>query len=193
MATPELGLCARPGRQARALRVAAAGKLHHSFGPRGSPMAARPYIDLEMSFSETCGPFGKAGWPRLYCWLKSVHLPGSKIDDAMISVVARVRATVSWQEHSRRLTLEQTQAILESLDKLGIPEKAVQVEGVVDTSDGWSNICFQVKDGERNFALDIPMQSSGFDGNDAEELRQLFRQLFKCAGYPDYCPVIYGQ
>jgi hypothetical protein len=36
------------------------------------------------------------------------------------------------------------------------------------------------------------MQSSGFDGADAEGLRTLFRHLFALAGFETYCPVVYG-
>jgi hypothetical protein len=155
--------------------------------PRQAPIA------VEVSLAETCGPFGKVGWPRLYCWFKAVHVPGTSIDDAKISVLARVDSTKSWQEHTRRLTLEQAQDIVESLQKLGIPEKSIQVEGVVDSSDGWSALYVRVQVDTRVFALDIHMQSSGFEGDDAEELRGFFRQLFERAGYADYCPATYGQ
>lgn len=155
-------------------------------------MTVRPYILLEISLAETGGWVGKVGRPRLYCTLNAVHLPGTEIDDAMISIVARDRSTDSWQEHTRRLTLEQSQAILASLDKLGITEKPLQVESVFDTSDLWSRLSFRGRDGDKSFALDIGMQSSGFDGNDAEGLRGLLRQLFDYAGYADYSPTIYG-
>jgi hypothetical protein len=40
--------------------------------------------------------------------------------------------------------------------------------------------------------LDIGMQSSGFDGPDAERLRTLFRALFALVGFEAYCPIVYG-
>jgi hypothetical protein len=66
------------------------------------------------------------------------------------------------------------------------------VEGVVDTSDGWTNLFFRVKVEKEATALDIGMQSSGFDGLDAERLRTLFRALFALAGLEAYCPIVYG-
>jgi hypothetical protein len=154
-------------------------------------MAARPYIALEISLRQTGEPLGKVGWPFLYCWLKAVHLPGTAIDDARISVVTRSLPTEHWHEFTRALTLAESQALVESLKKLGIPGRTLDAHGVDDTSDRWSHLFFRVKDDQETFALEIGMQSSGFAGADAEGLRAFFRQLFDCAGYREYDSEIY--
>jgi hypothetical protein len=156
-------------------------------------MTATPYIALEMSLLQTAGPHYKVGWPFLYCWLKAVHLPGTPLNDARVSVLSRAHPTEPWHEFTRELSLGESEALVGSLEKLGIPGRSLDIEGVVDTSDEWSHVFFRVKTDEQTFALEIDMQASGFKGKDAEGLRALFRQLFDRAGYRDYCPVVYGQ
>ena len=103
-----------------------------------------------------------------------------------------VTATRSWREYVRQTTIDQARSVVAQLEALGIPGRTPEAEGVVDTSDGWTNLFFRVKVEKEATALDIGMQSSGFDGADAEGLRTLFRHLFALAGFEAYSPVVYG-
>jgi hypothetical protein len=150
------------------------------------------HIVLEVMLLETGGPFGTAGEPRLFCRYSALHLPGTPLDDGRVSVVARDGPTQSWQEYARRTTLDNARGIVAQLQALGVPGRTPEAEGVVDTSDGWTNLLFRVKAETDATALEIGMQSSGFDGADAERLRTLFRALFALAGFEAYCPVVYG-
>jgi hypothetical protein len=157
-------------------------------------MAAGSYIYVEAFLLETIGPLYMPGRLRLFCWFKAAHLPGTQIDGARVSVVAcSDQAGGVWKEYSQDLVMEQSMAIIESLERLGIPGRALDAQGNFDTGDSWSNILFQVQREDETFTQSISMQCSGFDGNDAEELKSLFRQLFDLAGYDGYSQVIYNR
>jgi hypothetical protein len=128
----------------------------------------------------------------MFCRYCAIHLPGTHLDDGKVSVVARDHATQAWREYTRQTTLDEARGVLAQLEALGIPGRRPEVEGVVDTSDGWTNLFFRVKVEKEAMTLDIGMQSSGFDGPDAERLRTLFRALFALAGFEAYCPIVYG-
>ena len=150
-------------------------------------------ILLGLSLVETGGPFGDVGWPVMHCWLSAVYVPGTSMEDARISVLTRADSTQPWCEYARDLSLADAQRLMESLERLGIPGKTLDVEGAIDTSESWSRVFFRVVAAEQTFELDIAMESSGFRGPDAEGLRAVFRQVFSLAGYSNYSPVIYGR
>ncbi len=146
-------------------------------------MEPHSYVSFALSFIKSSGPLGRVGSPSLFYWLSAACLPGSVIDDGRVLILSRDRVGGLWREHTREVSFEQSRRVAELLRGLGIPEHSPDVEGVVDTSDGWSHISFQVRMEERHSSLEIPMQASGFEGRDAELLRELFRYLFSIAGY----------
>ncbi len=154
-------------------------------------MADPKYIIIEVMLRESGGPIGKVGKPRMICRYKACHVPGTDLDDGIVNVVVHDHATQSWREYTRQTTFEEARGIVAQLKALGIPGRTPEVEGVVDTSDSWAHLFFRVMGEQDSMALDIHMQSSGFDGADAEGLRTLFRQLFALAGYEPNCLFMY--
>jgi hypothetical protein len=150
-------------------------------------MADPQYIVIEVTLLESGGPFGTVGEPRMFCRYSAVHLPGTSLDDGKVSVVVRDQATQAWREYVRQTTFGEARGVLARLEALGFPGRTPEVEGVVDTSDGWTNLFVRVKVEKEATVLDIAMQSSGFDVADAERLRNLFRDLFALAGFEAYC------
>jgi hypothetical protein len=49
--------------------------------------------------------------------MKALHAAGTSIDDARIAVLARAHAAATWQEHTHKLSFEQSQAIVGSLSR----------------------------------------------------------------------------
>jgi len=148
---------------------------------------------LELSLVQSSGLWFKPGMPILYCWFHAVHVQDTPDEVGRVLVVRRDQATGTWREFTRPVTISQSREILSRLEDLGLPGRAPNVEGVPDTSDGWARVVFWVRthDGARCMVID--MESSGFEGGDAEPLRRLYRRLFELAGFSDFWPSIYGQ
>ncbi len=155
-------------------------------------MADPQYIAIEVTLLETGGSFGTVGEPQMLCRYCATHLPGTHLDSGKVSVLVRDHVTQSWREYARQTTFDDARDVVARLEALGIPGRTPEAEGVVDTSDGWTNLSFRVKAEKDATAIDIGMQSSGFDGADAEPLRTLFRHLFALAGFEAYRPAVYG-
>jgi hypothetical protein len=151
-----------------------------------------PYIALEILLTETIGWFGKTGRPQMYCWFKAFHLPGHGFDDASISILATDGPQQEWREFSRRLSFTESSQIAAQIAALGILERPLDVEGVVDTANVWADLFLRVKSPDKAGSLELHTQASGFAGPDAETLRALLRQLFDYAGYSDYERPVYG-
>lgn len=154
-------------------------------------MDSQTYISYTLSLIESSDIFGRVGSPNLFCWARALHLPAVRIDDAYVLVLSRDWAG-AWREYGKTVSLEQSRKVIELLNALGMPGQSPDVEGVIDTSDGWSHISFETRLDERHSNLDISMHSSGFGGSDAAKLRELFRYLFDLAGYEGYNATIYG-
>jgi hypothetical protein len=157
----------------------------------GRDMADLKYIFIEVTLLESVGPIGTVGKLRMICRYKACHVPGTHLDDGQVSVVVHDHATQSWREYTRQTTYAEARGIVAQLKALGIPGRTPEVEGVIDSSDSWAHLFFRVLGEQDSMALDINMQSSGFNGADAEGLRTLFRQLFALAGYEPNCLFMY--
>ena len=150
------------------------------------------HFSFTLSLIESSGPFGQIGRPTLFCWASAFHFPAATLGDGRIFVLSRDVVTGAWREHAAALSVEQSRRILELLIALGMPGRTPDVEGVVDTSDGWSHISFHTETEGQHSHLEVTMHSSGFGGDDATLLRGLFRHLFDLAGYKAYNPSAYG-
>jgi hypothetical protein len=146
-------------------------------------------IVFEIHLTETSGWFGKSnvGWPHLFCWLRAFYF--ANWNDARIVLLAR--EADSWREYKGQPNRAELQAILDSLRELGLPGRELEVEGVVDSADVWTDLLLRVKVLDQSCELSLHMQASGFDGPDAEQLRALFRQIFALAGYEPYHRPVY--
>jgi hypothetical protein len=155
-------------------------------------MNPQTYVSFTLSLIESSGLFGRVGRPKLFCWASAFHLPDGVISDGRIVVLSRDPGTDAWREHAGVLSAAQSRTIVELLQALGMPDQSPEVEGVVDTSDGWSHISLHTGIDGRHSQLAVSMHSSGFEGRDAARLRHLFRLLFDLAGYQGYDLSAYG-
>ena len=155
-------------------------------------MDPQTHTSFTLSLIESAGPFGRVGRPRLICWASAFHVPAGVIDDGRILVLSRDPATDAWREYVGALSAAQSRTIVEMLHALGLPDRSPDVEGIVDTSDGWSQISFHTVIEGRDSHLEVTMHSSGFGGDDATRLRGLFRHLFDLAGCKVYDQLAYG-
>ena len=146
-------------------------------------MDSHTYISFTLSLIESSGLFGRIGSPHLFCWASASHFPASPFDDGHILILSLDSATGTWREYAGGLSIEQSRKVIDLLNRLGMPSQAPDVEGVVDTSDGWSHISFETLIDGRQTSLQIMMHSSGFEGSDAARLNGLFLYLFNLAGY----------
>jgi len=119
-------------------------------------------------------------------------LPSGAIDNGRIVILCRDSSAGAWREYARALSVEQSLEIIERLNALGLPGRTPDVEGIVDTSDSWSHISFEIRVEGRHTNLEIMMHASGFEGGDAARLNGLFLYLFNLAGYEGHGRSFYG-
>ena len=164
------------------------------------PDLASP-LTVDLLLTETVGSLSSVGRPTLYARLSAVigYPPRTS---ASISVLAAhfeipasplsSDASMSWQEHTAPLSETQLRPLLRALYRIGYPQRLPRVNGVVDTSVGYTTISFHARiNDERPWTFSVSVQSSGFEGEDARELRDLCRRLFALASYDAYDPVVY--
>jgi len=58
----------------------------------------------------------------------------------------------------------------------------------VDSSDGWAHVLLHVRRDKQQATLSLDLASSGFDGEDAQALRAVFRCLLEAAGLDEREP-----
>jgi hypothetical protein len=150
------------------------------------------YTVFELAWSQTSGPFGSVGAPRLFGWVRALVLPAAAMSEARACILARSDTSETWVEYSRPVAAADASALGAALARLGLPGRAPNVEGVVDTSDGWATLRVSVSFGDGSQAFEIYTESSGFAGPDAEALRSMFRHVFALAGFVDYDWSLYG-
>lgn len=155
-------------------------------------MDSQTYISFTLSLVESSDLFGRVGSPNLFCWASAAHLPASPIDDGHILILSRDSVSGVWHEYAKAFSIEQSLKVIELLNGIGLLSRIPDVVGIVDTSDGWSHISFEIQIEGQHSHLEISMHSSGFGGSDGSQLRGLFRYLFSLAGYEGYSLSIYG-
>jgi hypothetical protein len=148
---------------------------------------------FQLTWTQTSGPHLSAGSPQLFGWVRGFLLPTISITDARVCILACSATSGVWVEYARPIPLDEAAALADMLARLGLPDRAPQVTGVVDTSDGWSalDVSVTVEEHSRSFA--VYTESSGFAGPDADALRTMFRQVFALAGYTGYDESLYGR
>jgi hypothetical protein len=156
-------------------------------------VAATQCIVIEVTLIDSRGGLGSAGQPALFCRYSAAHASGTSTNQGSINVVVRDNWTEEWREYARGTTYEEAQAVAAHLEALGVPGRRPDVEAVLDTSDGWTHLLVRVRSMDRTTTFEVGGYSSGFEGPDAERLRELFRYLFGLAGFRDYCLPFYGR
>jgi hypothetical protein len=155
-------------------------------------MSDPSYTVFELTLVETGGPLPGPGVPALVCHVGAFHLTPGPVDDGRVTVLARSRPGPGWREFGRRTTRDESRAILDRLDRLGLPDRRPTVTGAFDTSDTWAHLHLAVRLWDKTAVVEVPCQSTGFEGPDADALRELVREVFALAGYDEYSAVLYG-
>jgi hypothetical protein len=149
-------------------------------------------LDLEVEWSESTGMFYTIGRPCLFARLRAVFV-GTSIADGCAVVVARQHVVSQWTETSGAVSLADARQLANALVEVGLPDRPPRIEGVVDTSDGWSVLNVRVCVGEQVRAFRLAAQSSGFEGPDSVRMQAIFRSVFRLAGFGQFNTVLYGR
>jgi hypothetical protein len=109
------------------------------------------------------------------------------ISDGRVVVLARKDQSAGWDQYEGEVTLIEADTLISALAVLGIPERAPRLQLVPDSTDRWGATSIRVAVAGQVQTFTIETQSSGFRGEDAEGLREIFRQIL------DLCGVGYQQ
>jgi hypothetical protein len=172
---------------------------------RKSPAPSEPDLSsplaVDLLLTETAGLLSSIGRPTLYARLSALigYPPGTSANIAVLAAHfehPRQRlssdASISWHEYTAPISETQVRPLLRGLYRIGFPQRLPRVNGVVDTSIGCTTISLLARiNDEPPWTFSVSMQSSGFEGEDAEGLRDLCRRLFALTTYDAYDPVVY--
>ena len=170
------------------------------------PLPKEP-LAVTMLLTETAGLLRGADLPTLYVSLSGLVMPDglvtagrprSFVKICLLAershVAARAGRTPSerrWEERVRPVNETQLHRLLDMLPGIGFPQQFPRVRGVVDTSIAHRAICMVARLNDQSWSFEVSMQSSGFDGADADSVRALCRELFALAEYDEYDPILY--
>jgi hypothetical protein len=163
------------------------------------PLPKEPLV-VTMLLTETAGLLRGADLPTLYVSLSGLVMPDglvtagrprSFVKICLLAershVAAREGRTLSerrWEERVRSVNETQLHRVLDMLPAIGFPQRSPRVSGVVDTS-------MVARLNDHSWSFEVSMQSSGFDGADADSVRALCRELFALGDYDEYDPIVY--
>lgn len=137
---------------------------------------------LELHFSVTGGAYTAIGDLELYCWLRAVRLPGH-VDAAKLVAVDRRGGQLGVRESD--LEIGRLASFVSLLEDLGFPARRLRVEGAFDTSDFWQHVVLRVTLNDDTETVELSLCSSGFEGEDADGLRRVFRWILETADAGD--------
>ena len=150
-------------------------------------------VIVELEWSEARENVMHVGSPHLFAWIHAVVIPEAGIADGRAVVLAREASSPSWTEFSEKVSRVEVTDLARAIRAVGLQERAARVESVFDTSDVWHAIHGRVSLGEADRAFSLQVQSSGFEGPDADALRAILRAVFRLARYEAYDSVLYGR
>lgn len=137
---------------------------------------------VEIDWTEAAGTQESVGSPYLFGWLRAAYLRPGVISDGRVVILARKNQSEEWNQFQGPVTLTDADTLASALALLGIPERAPEVEMILDASNTWLTSCIRIVVGERVHAFTIQTQSSGFAGTQADRLRALFRHILDLSG-----------
>jgi hypothetical protein len=88
----------------------------------------------------------------------------------------------AWTVHEFEPSIPEAARLSARLRKLGFPERTPAVREKVDTADVWLRVVLSAALDGRESALALHLLPSGFEGEDAEAIREVFRQVLAVAG-----------
>lgn len=147
---------------------------------------------VEIDWTESVGAQGSVGAPYLFGWLRAAYVRPGLISDGRVVVLAQKSQTANWEQYDGHVTLPDADTLVVALALLGIPERAPQVEMVLDSSDTWFTSSVRIVVGEQSQSFTIQTQSNGFGGHEADELRALFQRVLDLSGY-GHQPSMFGR
>jgi hypothetical protein len=155
----------------------------------------------EVLLVESVGAFYfGAGTPQVICRFEAVPpFRVAKDQDRRISCLVwkgtglkeHPQTVGGWQEHIPTLSLGTSQEFLNYLAALSLP-KCSGFQGEFDTGAILRHVFLRIRRDMEILSYDINMYSSGFDGDGADNVKELCRRLFRVAGYEEYKKWIYG-
>ena len=151
------------------------------------------YNSLEIPLVETIGPMLRVQLPHLVLWFNAFQAGGAGrrarvlvLDRPQMAGLwkagVRPPRTAPWTEHVSCVFDDKVDHVLQLLSELGIPSRELRVQGASDSSDTWTRLILYVQLNGQQYALDVDMLLSGFEGEDADQLRRLIRSLLALAG-----------
>jgi len=146
---------------------------------------------LELTFQQSVGAIGRTGQLTMAGRFSAHATTTGELVDGTVTVLVR-DAGNTWQTFEQPVTAAAAQAVAAHVQALGMPGQAPRVEAQPDTSDLWTHVTLTVLHNDKSVSLNLPMQCSGFDGEDKAELQSLFRAMFAAAGFSAYDPIIFG-
>lgn len=144
-----------------------------------STKASPFYLDLLLTV--TGGSFNVVGRLRLFCWLKAIRNPGFEPRGRRV-VVQPSEPGGQLEPREQEFEPGRVEGLVKALQDLGFPERPLQVEPVFDTSDVWEHVVLRVTLNDATAEVNLGLLASGFDGEDAEGLREVFRRLLDVVG-----------
>lgn len=143
------------------------------------------FLFLDLQLTVTGGAFSIVGDLRLFCWLRAVK-QGVERPARGKTVALRPSAAASgFTTREREIEPRQIESLAARLERLRFPRAKPRVEEVFDTSDFWEHVVLRVTLNDDTDTLELSLCSSGFDGEDAAALRDLFQLLLEIADVPD--------
>ncbi len=141
------------------------------------------YLDLYLTV--TSGSFDIVGQLQLFCWLKAFRAPGFEQRGHLV-VVHPSAPDGALLTREQDVEAGRAEALVRALQGLEFPDRSPRVEPVFDTSDIWEHVVLRLTLNDATASLDLGLFASGFDGEDAEGLREVFRRLLDAAGLREH-------
>ena len=138
---------------------------------------------VEIDWTEAVGPQTSVGSPYLFGWLRACYMQPGFIADGRVVVLARGSQSADWAQYQGPVTQPDADTLVSAFAVLGIPERAPRVESVLDSSDTWFTSSMRVVVYDRIQTFTIQTQSSGFQGHEADGLREVFQRILDLSGY----------
>jgi hypothetical protein len=138
---------------------------------------------LEVDWTEAIGAATSVGSPYLFGWLRAFYVQPGLIAEGQVVVVAREAQTAGWTEYRGAVTLPEADTLVSAFAVMGVPERVPRVESIPDSSDTLYTCSVRVVVDQRTQSFTVQAQSSGFGGDDADGLREVFQRILKLSGY----------
>lgn len=138
---------------------------------------------VEIDWTEAVGTHGSVGSPYLFGWLRASYVQPGLISDGRVVVLADKGQAAGWEQYRGNVTLPDADTLVSALAVLGIPGRAPRIEMVLDSSDTWFTCSVRVAVWDQAQTFTIQTQCSGFQGHEAEGIREIFRRILALSGF----------